>query len=63
MSNSSRLILAHNHPSGITNPSKEDLVTTERIKKAGDILGVPLLDHVILSKNNYTSLKEKGYIT
>lgn len=58
----SSIIVAHNHPSGITEPSKEDISTTQRIVKAGKLLGIPLLDHVILSNTSFYSLKEGGYI-
>jgi len=49
------IIIAHNHPSGGTQPSKEDEETTERIKKAGEILGITMLDHVIITKDSYYS--------
>lgn len=62
MSNSASIILAHNHPSGNSTPSEEDLKITKRIKEAGDILGIKLLDHIIIGDNNYESLKEKGII-
>jgi len=55
------IIIAHNHPSGDTGPSAEDRVVTKRLKEAGAILGIPLLDHVIsgpLAK--YFSFKEEG---
>ena len=58
----SGVIIAHNHPSGILEPSKEDIFTTERIAEAGRIIGIPLLDHVILTDVAYFSLKEEGYI-
>lgn len=53
--------LVHNHPSGDTTPSKDDLATTERILEAGKIMGIPLIDHVIVggeSALSYTSLRE-----
>lgn len=53
------IIMVHNHPSGKTNPSKEDLAVTDRIKKAGDLLGIPLADHIIIgSSGGFTSLGE-----
>jgi len=52
------LIVVHNHPSGETDPSEDDLAITRRLTEAGEILGVPLLDHVIVGGNGYTSLKE-----
>lgn len=54
------IVIVHNHPSGDTEPSDTDIDTTKRIEKAGDLLGIPLLDHVIIG-NGYTSLKERGY--
>lgn len=52
----SALIVAHNHPSGNLNPSDEDLEVTERIKRAGTLLGIPLLDHLIFSENGCYSM-------
>lgn len=54
------IILVHNHPSGETEPSKEDFVITERLIEAGGILGIKIHDHIIVSKNGYTSMKERG---
>lgn len=55
------IIVAHNHPSGDPNPSREDRETTRRISEAGRILGVPLLDHVILGRNAQCfSFRERG---
>ena len=48
LSNAASIIAIHNHPSGDPTPSKEDLEATRRLKNAGDILGIPLLDHVIV---------------
>lgn len=56
------IILCHNHPSGDPTPSIEDINITKRIKSCGEIMGIELLDHVILGKNNFISLKEKGII-
>lgn len=51
------IILVHNHPSGILEPSKEDILFTKRIKAAGDILGVKLLDHIIISQKSWKKIK------
>lgn len=59
---SANIIIAHNHPSGYPDPSSEDLRVTKRIKDAGDIIGIRLLDHIIIGDYNFCSLKEKGYI-
>lgn len=56
------LILIHNHPSGNTEPSREDLEITRRLRDAGSILGIEIIDHLIVGQNNYLSMKEKGYI-
>lgn len=56
------LILAHNHPSGDTRPSKEDVVLTERLCEVGKLLGIEILDHLIIGKNSYLSMKEKEYM-
>jgi len=53
------IICAHNHPSGSTEPSKEDREVTEMIKQAGKILGIELLDHIIFSRRGYYSFAEK----
>ena len=50
------LILVHNHPSGSTTPSKEDLELTERVRNAGDTLDIKLLDHVIVTEKEYHSI-------
>jgi len=52
------VIAIHNHPSGDTTPSPEDKDATNRLRRAGELLGVPLLDHVILSDTSFFSFKE-----
>jgi len=54
-----RLIVFHNHPSGDTTPSKEDMDITKRLKDSCNIMGIDLLDHIIIG-DDYTSLKEDG---
>ena len=54
------IILLHNHPSGDPHPSFEDLEVTKRIIKAGHVMDIPVLDHVILGDNSFVSLKEEG---
>lgn len=51
-------IVVHNHPSGDTNPSDDDIQFTRHIHEAGEIMGIPLLDHVIVSESGYFSFKE-----
>ncbi|WP_427071286.1 JAB domain-containing protein [Lysinibacillus fusiformis] len=62
LSNSASIIVGHNHPSNIATPSPEDIEVTERLKDAGKILGIDLLDHLIICTDSFTSLKDKGYI-
>jgi DNA repair protein RadC len=57
-----QLILAHNHPSGDSNPSQEDIDFTKRVKKGGEILGIKLVDHLILTRKSYFSFKEAKII-
>lgn len=57
------IIVYHNHPSGDVTPSKEDLAITKRLREAGNILGIDLLDHIIVSPTGETlSFKEKGLL-
>ena len=58
LSNSNQIMLVHNHPSGISAPSNEDKAMTNRIKDAGVILGIELIDHIIIGSNEYFSFKE-----
>ncbi len=54
------VIVAHNHPSGDPTPSMEDILLTKRLAKAGEILGIDLLDHVILGDGVFVSLRERS---
>ena len=54
----SAIIMAHNHPSGQLEPSREDCEVTQRIKVAGEILGIELLDHIVFSQREYYSMAE-----
>ncbi|MBU3951993.1 MAG: DNA repair protein RadC [Proteobacteria bacterium] len=58
----SAVIVAHNHPSGQLNPSKEDRSITKRLKAAAEILGLNLLDHIIFNTKGYYSFAEKNEI-
>jgi DNA repair protein RadC len=53
------IIICHNHPSGEVSPSDEDKKFTEEIAKAGLIIGIPLIDHIVFSKSDYTSLLQQ----
>lgn len=50
------IILLHNHPSGDPSPSKDDILVTRRVKEAGELIGIELLDHIIIGDNCYVSL-------
>ncbi|MGC9529152.1 MAG: RadC family protein [Candidatus Bipolaricaulaceae bacterium] len=56
------IVVAHNHPSGNLEPSSDDLRLTRQLVEAGEILGIEVLDHLIITKRGYTSLKEGGYL-
>lgn len=56
------VIIAHNHPSGDCSPSKEDSHVTEALVHAGNILGISVLDHLIIGRNEYYSFQEKGVL-
>lgn len=60
LDNAHQIILFHNHPSGDPRPSNDDIGVTRRVAEAGEILGVPLADHIIVGDGRYTSLKEEG---
>ena len=61
LANAVNIIMMHNHPSGDTKPSREDIEVTKRLVEAGKIIGVDVIDHIIIGKN-YCSLKEAGYL-
>ena len=56
------VVLAHNHPSGDPEPSEDDLKITKKLVESGKILGIEVVDHIIIGKNNFCSYKEKGLI-
>lgn len=58
----SHIVIAHNHPSGDSTPSNDDINTTKRLIEAGKILGIAVIDHIIVTNKNYSSLKEFGLI-
>ncbi|MGD2077458.1 MAG: DNA repair protein RadC [Chloroflexota bacterium] len=58
--NAAAIIVAHNHPSGDPSPSPEDVQVTKQIVSAGKLLDIDLLDHVIIGRGRYVSLKERG---
>lgn len=62
LANAVSVVFIHNHPSGDSTPSREDVKVTERLKEAGTILGIDVLDHIVIGRPGFTSLKEKGYM-
>ena len=58
--NASAIAVVHNHPSGDASPSSDDVALTEQIVHAGEMLGVDVLDHVVIARGGYASLKDKG---
>lgn len=60
--NAVAIVIMHNHPSGDPSPSQEDIYTTNRIKEAGDLIGIKLLDHIIIGNNCYISFREEGML-
>ena len=62
LSNAASIMAFHNHPSGDTDPSQQDIQLTNRLYEAGELLGIKLLDHLIIGDGTFTSLKEKGYL-
>jgi len=56
----SSIILSHNHPSGNLKPSEQDIILTKRLKQAGELLEIPVLDHLILSNEGFYSFADEG---
>lgn len=57
-----KIIIAHNHPSGDSSPSDEDIKMTKRLKDAGVIIGINVVDHIIFTKNSFFSFKDEGLL-
>jgi DNA repair protein RadC len=55
------IILAHNHPSGDPSPSRQDVEMTERLREAGKLLGITVLDHIVFASEGYVSLAERDW--
>jgi DNA repair protein RadC len=62
LANAASVVVAHNHPTGDPTPSPDDMVLTARLKAAGELLGVPLTDHVIVGSGRYYSFQEAGLL-
>lgn len=60
--NASSLILAHNHPSGNLKPSQADIQLTKKLKQAGEVLDITVLDHLIITSESYYSFADEGMI-
>lgn len=56
------IVLCHNHPSGETSPSEDDMDITQRLSKCGDLLGIEVLDHIILGTGEPFSFREQGLL-
>jgi DNA repair protein RadC len=56
------VILIHNHPSGDPTPSADDIYTTKRISQCGDLIGIKLIDHIIIGRGRYASLRELNHM-
>jgi DNA repair protein RadC len=56
------VVVAHNHPSGVLKASPEDIALTKRLVKAGELLGIHVLDHLIVTEKGYLSLKHEGHL-
>ena len=62
LANASSILIAHNHPSGNLKPSQQDLTLTKRIKAAGEVMQVKLLDHLIVTSDTFYSMMDEGVI-
>ena len=63
MTATTAIILTHNHPSGDPLPSPRDIVVTRKMIRAGQLLGIEVLDHIIMGNPRYASLRELGYFS
>jgi len=62
LANAASVLFMHNHPSGNTEPSNDDIDITNRLCKSANILGINVLDHIIITNDGYLSFKQKGLI-
>jgi DNA repair protein RadC len=62
LSNAAAIILIHQHPTGDPSPSTEDIAITRRLKEAGEIMGIKILDHIIVGDGEYLSFVERGLL-
>lgn len=62
LSSAAAILLIHNHPTGDPMPSSEDMSITRRLKEAGELIGIPVLDHIIIGDGQYISFVERGFL-
>jgi DNA repair protein RadC len=62
LANAAAVILAHQHPSGNPEPSREDIRITSQIAEVGEVMGIPVHDHLTITESDFTSLAERGVI-
>jgi DNA repair protein RadC len=62
LSNAAALLLIHQHPTGDATPSQEDIAITRRLKEAGELMGIRVLDHIIVGDGEYLSFVERGLL-
>jgi len=62
-SNASSIILSHNHPSGNTKPSDSDMKLTQKLQKAGLLLDLQVLDHIVLTEESFFSFADEGFLS
>lgn len=62
LANASAIVVSHNHPSGDPSPTLDDIEVTTRLVAAGEILGIPVLDHIVVGDGRYFSFKESGRV-
>jgi len=62
INNGARIMLFHNHPSGDTDPSEADFAFTRRVVDCSEMLGIEVIDHIIVTENDYLSLREQGLL-
>ena len=62
LANAAAFVVVHNHPSGDATPSAEDQAITQRLRQAGELLGISLLDHVVLGDGRYVSFADEGIL-
>ncbi|WP_245617720.1 JAB domain-containing protein [Nitriliruptor alkaliphilus] len=62
LANAAALVLAHNHPSGDPEPSRDDQLLTRRLTRAGELIGIDLLDHLVVAGDQWISLARRGHL-